>query len=80
MGTGGSQSNAGRPAQPVKAEHCRSIDVRCWHCDGELRLEWPPNAPRAHSKPVRAIAMAIALLSPGRSLDDEPMPQRLSPQ
>ena len=37
MGTGGSRYNAGRPAQHVKAEHCRSIDARRWQREGILQ-------------------------------------------
>ena len=37
MGTGGSRSGAGRPAQHVKAEHCRKLDVRHWQREGALR-------------------------------------------
>lgn len=37
MGTGGSRYNAGRPAQHVKAEHCRKIDVRRWQHEGILQ-------------------------------------------
>ena len=37
MGTGGSRSGAGRPAMHVKSEHCRRIDVRRWHREGQLR-------------------------------------------
>ena len=37
MGTGGSRYNAGRPAQHVKAEHCRRIDVRRWQREGILQ-------------------------------------------
>ena len=36
MGTGGSRCGAGRPAMHVKAEHCRSIDVRRWQREGIL--------------------------------------------
>ena len=34
MGKGGSRFGAGRPAQHVKAEHCRSIDARRWKREG----------------------------------------------
>ena len=37
MGTGGNRSGAGRPAQHVKAEHCRRIDVRRWQREGILQ-------------------------------------------
>ena len=37
MGTGGSRFGAGRPAQHVKAEHCRKLDVRHWQREGALR-------------------------------------------
>ena len=36
MGTGGMRYGAGRPALHVKAEHCRSIDVRRWQREGIL--------------------------------------------
>ena len=34
MGKGGSRFGAGRPAQHVKAEHCRSIDAQRWKREG----------------------------------------------
>ena len=34
MGKGGDRYGAGRPAQHVKAEHCRSIDARRWKREG----------------------------------------------
>jgi hypothetical protein len=34
MGRGGSRYGAGRPAQHVKAEHCRQIDARRWQREG----------------------------------------------
>ena len=37
MGRGGSRYGAGRPAQHVKAEHCRRIDVRRWQREGMLQ-------------------------------------------
>ena len=37
MGSGGSRFGAGRPAQRIKAEHCRSIDVRRWQRERILR-------------------------------------------
>jgi hypothetical protein len=37
MSRGGSRSGAGRPATHVKAEHCKSIDVRRWHRLGLLQ-------------------------------------------
>jgi len=36
MGTGGSRYGAGRPASYVKAEHCKSIDIRRWAREGVL--------------------------------------------
>lgn len=36
MGRGGSRYGAGRPAQKVKAEHCRRIDARRWQREGIL--------------------------------------------
>lgn len=36
MGTGGRRIGAGRPATHVKAEHCRSLDIRHWHRAGVL--------------------------------------------
>ena len=37
MGTGGMRTGAGRPGWHVKAEHCRSIDVRRWQREGILQ-------------------------------------------
>lgn len=37
MGTGGSRYGAGRPASHVKAEHCRSLDVRRFAAEKLLR-------------------------------------------
>jgi hypothetical protein len=37
MSKGGQRWGAGRPGWKVKAEDCRSIDVRRWHRDGILR-------------------------------------------
>jgi hypothetical protein len=37
MGTGGRRIGAGRPATHVKAEHCRSLDIRRWHQAGVLQ-------------------------------------------
>ena len=37
MGTGGIRWGAGRPAWHVKAEHCKSLDIRRWKRDGYLR-------------------------------------------
>ena len=37
MGTGGMRNGAGRPAQHVKAEHCKRLDVRRWHREGVLQ-------------------------------------------
>ena len=37
MGKGGMRCGAGRPGWHVKAEHCRSIDVRRLHREGLLR-------------------------------------------
>lgn len=34
MSRGGMRFGAGRPATHVKAEHCKSIDVRRWHREG----------------------------------------------
>jgi len=34
MGKGGERFGAGRPAEHVKAEHCRSIDARRWQREG----------------------------------------------
>lgn len=38
MGKGGERYGAGRPAQHVKAEHCRSIDARRWQREGLFAL------------------------------------------
>lgn len=37
MGTGGIRCGADRPAQHVKAEHCKRLDVRRWQREGVLR-------------------------------------------
>lgn len=82
MGTGGSRLGAGRPATHLKAEHCRSVDVRRWQREGILHAgragTWQWSDPDTGER--RA---AIGYRSDGRcvtldySIDGDPRKQTL---
>ena len=80
MGKGGMRCGAGRPSWHVKAEHCRSIDVRRLHREGLLRsgvaTTWAWTD-KATGERLAAIGLRFAdgTLTLAYSLNDKPTHQ-----
>jgi hypothetical protein len=81
MGKGGTRSGAGRPGWRVKAEHCKSIDVRRFAAHGVLKpgswgWEWRDPETKAQRASIGVLTASTGLRLQ-YALNGEPMSQHV---